>query len=244
MTEILHLFSLFSEVQLIVGLAISTSAIAILRDWRWNLFFLLAQYILAGLLVSSSVLFSIALIKILMGAITTLILYWTARSVAVSRAGTGDEKSLGLSDRMGLPLRFFSVVLGALVITTLQVRYPVPEVDSFINAGTYWLLGTGLLIIMLTKEPFRMGLGILLFQSGFELLYVVLEPSLVVIGLTGVITLLIALLISYLTTANMVPWTDDGVPESASVRAVEEALQTLLASVRPEAEVPAQDGEG
>ncbi|NOZ06257.1 MAG: hypothetical protein GXP41_07910 [Chloroflexi bacterium] len=244
MTEILHFFSLLSEVQLIVGLAISTSAIAILRDWRWNLFFLLVQYILAGLLISSSVLLSIALIKILMGAITTLILYWTARSVAVSRAGRGEEKSPVLADGMGLPLRFLSVLLGALVITTLQVRYPVPAVDSFINAGTYWLLGTGLVIIMLTKEPFRMGLGILLFQSGFELLYVVLEPSLVVIGLTGGITLLTALLISYLTTANMVPWSDERVPEPHSMRAVDEAIRTLLASVRPEAEAPSQEGEG
>jgi len=229
--EVLRLISILSAVQMVVGLAISASLVVILQDWRWSLFSLLAQYVLAGLLLGTSVLLNLAIIKILVGAIATLILYWTARSTSLPLptqvADDGTPLYPQLVESMGLPLRFLILTLGALVIVALQIRFPIPGVTNYVNAGAYWLLGMGLITVMLTKEPFQMGMGILLFQSGFELFYTALEPALVIIGLTGIVTLMTALLISYLTAARMIPLLEQRRTASGSFNALGQAVSTL-----------------
>jgi hypothetical protein len=45
------------------------------------------------------------------------------------------------------------------------------------------------------------GLGLLTILAGFELMYTPIEPTLVVVGLLGVVNLLIALTLSYLIAA-------------------------------------------
>jgi hypothetical protein len=225
--HLLQVLSALPAAHVVVGLAVSASLVVILEDWRWSLLCLLAQYVLAGLLLSAEVLPSLALIKILVGAIATLSLYWTARAITLSvsaKALSGGEiqpAQVLSAASMRRPLRALAVVMAALAVSALQVRFPIPTAPAYVNAGAYWLLGMGLTIMMLTQEPFKMGMGLLMFQSGFELLYTSLEPSLVVTGLTGLVTLLTSLLIAYLTAAKMMPWLEqDDLPGSVLDRSL------------------------
>lgn len=233
-SHVLQVLSILSSVHTVVGLAICASLIVILEDWRWSLLLLLAQYILAGLLLSSTVLPRLAVIKILVGAIATLTLYWTARFTTLTPSTRAELAAQGAvlkppaASTMGRPLRSLTVVLGALVISALQVRFPIPVASVYVSAGAYWLLGMGLVIMMLTQEPFKIGLGLLLFQSGFDLFYTALEPGLVVIGLSGLVTLLTALLIAYLTSAEMIPWLEKQGLDLRSAAALDEAIRVLV----------------
>ena len=68
----------------------------------------------------------------------------------------------------------------------------------------YWLALVGLLVMILTAEPLKAGLGLLTFMAGFELFYAALESSLSVVGLLGIVNLFMALAIAYLASAGQV----------------------------------------
>lgn len=60
------------------------------------------------------------------------------------------------------------------------------------------MLGLGLLQLGLSTGTLRVGLGLMTLLSGFEIAYIVVEPSLVVLALIGSVHIGFALVISYL----------------------------------------------
>jgi hypothetical protein len=72
----------------------------------------------------------------------------------------------------------------------------------------YILSGFGVLLLGLSDEPLRVGVGLLMFLSGFDLCYTALEPSLIVTGLLGAIMFVVALGTAYLKSSETV--TGDG----------------------------------
>jgi len=76
----------------------------------------------------------------------------------------------------------------------------------------YVLTGLGILLMGLSQDPLRVGVGILTFLSGFDLFYVALEPSLVVAGFLGVISFVIALGMAYLKAAEVASSGEAGTP--------------------------------
>jgi hypothetical protein len=105
-----------------------------------------------------------------------------------------------------LPFRLLAVVLMGLVVSSLLNSYPLPEVPRYIGFACYWLALMGLLVMILTAEPLKAGLGLLTFISGFELFYAALEKSLSVAGLLGIVNLFMALAIAYLALPREVEW--------------------------------------
>ena len=106
----------------------------------------------------------------------------------------------------------FCLLAGLLVSVasyTAALRFPLPEVPPDITLACYLLVGLGLLLIGLSEAPMQVGLGLLTFLSGFDLLYVALEPSLAVAGLLGAVSFLIALATAYLRAAQ-IAIADDG----------------------------------
>jgi len=63
----------------------------------------------------------------------------------------------------------------------------------------------GMFNIALADEPLKGGMGLLTVITGFELYYSGVEQSLIVVGLLGVVNFMIALAMSYLTTAQATP---------------------------------------
>jgi hypothetical protein len=81
---------------------------------------------------------------------------------------------------------------------SLSTRYPLPEMPLNVGSACYWLASQGLLVLVLTEEPLKAGMGLLTLITGFELFFSVLERSLSVVGFLGIANFLIALAIAYL----------------------------------------------
>jgi hypothetical protein len=200
--------SALSYVELMLGLLVTGTVILVFRDWRLNLWALAAQYVLVGLLLVRVMSLRVAMIEVLMGGLVCMILYLTGRrqhwgSAAGATDDQGEEDS---AVRDGFPMNVWfrvAVALLAAVITyALGSRHPFVDQPQGISQACYWLVIMGLLVVILTRDPFKVGLGLLTFQSGFGILLATFERSLSVAALLGVVTILIALATSYLTTTQ------------------------------------------
>lgn len=174
----------------LAGLVGTASLIALVAEWRLSLLALLGQYILIGLLLAQSILPQMGAIKGLIGGMVCTILYLTARHVSGS-SGFKVRAS-------GLFPRLPAVVLVGLGVYGFHASSPFPEVPWALSLAACWLIAMGILIAALADGPFQVGLGLLTFEGGFEALYAVLESSLTVLGLMGIVNLFIALTVAYL----------------------------------------------
>ena len=209
--------SALSHVELMLGLLITGTVIVVLQDWRLNLWALMAQYVLVGLLLVRVMPLRVALIQVIIGGLICVILYITARRlhwgrVVVATHGI-QEPSSAVRDLVPTNLWFrLAVALLALVVSSaLGNRHPFVHEPYGISQACYWLVAIGLLTVVLSRDPFKVGLGLLTFQSGFGLLLATFEKSLSVAALTGVVSLLTVLAISYLTSAQAAFLVEDDV---------------------------------
>lgn len=189
-------------------------------DWRVTLLALLVHYLTVGLLFVDVLDPRLAVVKLLVGLFVCLILYMTARQVNYGRlpvdVAPAEAVGLGLERQVrvgpytlptSLPFRFFAAIMIVLVAwalsqqTTLQLPI-LSDSLAYLNWAVYGLAGLGLLGMGLTADPWRAGLGMLLFLTGFELFYSALEQSVAMLALLAVVTLLITLFIAYLTQAR------------------------------------------
>jgi hypothetical protein len=189
-------------------------------DWRLSLLAMLVQYLTAGLLFVDVLDPRLAIVKLLAGLFVCLILYMTARQVDYGRlpvdvtaeeaVGLGLERRVRVGPYMlptSLPFRFFAAIMIVLAAWVLaqQPAFQLPALSdslAYLNWAVYGLAGLGLLGMGLTADPWRAGLGMLLFLTGFELFYSALEQSVAMLALLAVVTLLITLFIAYLTQAR------------------------------------------
>lgn len=190
-TDILKFLSSLSARQITVSLLCTTSIIAI-AGWRLSLLALLGQYILVGLLLSEAIRPEIAMVKAIVGGVVCPILYLTGYRIR-------EEGGLHLG-YMDLPFRLFVVFLGGIGAYGLLKGYPFPGVSADINLASYWLVAMGLLIVVSDREPFRVSLGLLTFESGFEMIYAIIERGLTIAGLLAAVNILTALAGAYLAS--------------------------------------------
>lgn len=200
--------SALSYVELMLGLLITGTVILVLEDWRLNLWALAAQYVLVGLLLVRVMPLRVALIQVLMGGLVCLILYLTGQREHWGRVegATPEHGELDAAVRDGFPMnvwfRLAAALLAVVITYALGSRHPFVDQPQGLSQACYWLVILGLLTVVLTRDPFKVGLGLLTFQSGFGILLATFERSLSVTALVGVITILIALAVSYLTTTQ------------------------------------------
>jgi hypothetical protein len=197
----------------VLGLFATGALIVLVRDWRITLLALLGQYVMVGVILSRLVVPEIALIKVLIGALVCPMLYLAARQSGwgmftlpqilerLPRRGYSRNGGLAVF-RVGLSFRVLTVALVFVLAIVINHTYPLPGIPPDVGLGSYWLIVTGLLVLMLTEEPLKAGPGLLTALSGFELLYTPLELSLTVVFLWAVIILLLALSIAYLAASR------------------------------------------
>lgn len=206
LTQILELLSFLSTKQIIVGLLFTSGIIAIIEVWLLSLPALLGQYLLIGLLLSRFIRPEMATAKAITGGVSCFILLLTAwhagwrgdpRSKTIPEPWAPGKQ--GLSN-MSLFFRLFVFILVGIAAYGLFVTYPLQGVAEDINFACYWLTLMGFLAVVLNRAPLPVGLGILTFESGFEVLYATLEESLTVAGLLATVNILAALAIAYLAS--------------------------------------------
>jgi hypothetical protein len=227
--EFLARLEFISQEGTLAGLFITASIILLARNWRFLILALLVQYILVGLIMARFVRPDIATLQVLIGAFICPILFLSARQVSVSSPAALLPESLKKSstggpakwwqntawtsflkgyDRRrgpaptGLVFRAFLALVLILVVTTMSSSFRLPELSPNATTAVYWLILSGLVTLALTEYPMKVGHGLFTALSGFELLYVTLEKSLLLTGLWGAINLLLALAIGYLTVVR------------------------------------------
>lgn len=209
--DIVTRLSSLSHLELMLGLLITATIIIVLEDWRLCLWALLAQYILVGVLLVRVMPFRVALVKVIVGGMVCVILYLTARRVHWGRERVVQERHYepslvpALWDifPMNLGFRLLVALLAAVVSYALASRYAFVDQPEGVAQALYWLVAIGLLTVILTRDPFKVGLGLLTFEAGFEVLFSIFEKSLSVAALLGVVNFLIALAIAYLTMGQI-----------------------------------------
>lgn len=202
--EILNQLQFITQETALLGLFLTAGLILVGRDWRLLILSLLAQYILVGLILSRLVRPDIAILKIMIGAFICPILFLSARQVSVNPSLISllsKERRRG-APATGFVFRLLAVLLMVLVTTTLSNTFALPGLSPSVTIAIYWLILAGLVTLILTEDPMKVGHGLLTILVGFDLFYTTLERSLLITGLWGAINLLIALAISYLIVAK------------------------------------------
>jgi len=180
---------------LLLGLIATASVLILHTNWQALLLGLLGQYLLAGFVLVQSNLIQIAGMKIFTGIVVGSLLFTT---IQVIPHGTL-VRPLLREDRLFRILGMIVMSLTAYSVASFYLPLTLPF--GIVTSAT-WLFSTGLIILLVALEPLRIGLGLLTLQTGFEILYVALDESLVINTLLSVETLALALALTYLIVAR------------------------------------------
>src|SRR4030042_6665536 len=102
--ELISQLAHLSGLPALIGLVCTAAVIAIARDWRFELWALLAQYILVGVLHLRMLPFELALVRVLAGVLVCPMLYWAARWVESERAHKAQIERQQLAEQGQVPL--------------------------------------------------------------------------------------------------------------------------------------------
>lgn len=185
---------------LLVGLLfISGAGILVVPSRRVMTGMLALQYIGVFLLVSVSWPLEIAVVKLVAGWMASAVLFLTYQNLP----GLGRENRVDVT----LPGTFFKGFTGLLIGISVYSLVPT-ALRWFLGATQYqvlgglWLLGLGLLQLLMTWDSLRIIIGLLTVISGFEILYATLEASVLMTGLLAILNIGLAFLGSYLLMAS------------------------------------------
>lgn len=195
----------FSTAVILSGLVITAAFVILIPDWRLAAFALVAQYITAAALLVQAVPPQLVGVRVLSGAWAILILYVTLRqkAKALSRA----EQNADALERVprypvfivSFPFRLFALALVAVGIIGIASSMSFLGLTPDVLFGGLWLTTAGVLVAILSRDVVRLGMGILLFTSGFTILETATEASLLLFGLLNIADLLLALVIAHLS---------------------------------------------
>lgn len=181
------------QANIAVALIIAASLIMLLnRDWRLSIGALAVQYIGVVLLVTPQWPLGMAMTKLVSG--------WMAGAVLASTQINQKQNREEYSWPSSRIFRLMAAGLVLIVVWSIE-----PSTASWISGandqqifGGLILIGMGLLQLGMTSQPFRVILGLLIVLAGFEILYSVVEYSVLVAGLLAGVNLSLALVGAYL----------------------------------------------
>jgi hypothetical protein len=188
---IVDVLSIFSVVLLFA----TSIFLLVSQKWRWSIIALSIQYLAVFWLVGLVWALALATVKLVVG--------WMSAAVLVT-SDPGDDyidrKFVGLP---GLLFRLLAAIMIGMIVYSIA-----PLMTNFIDTGMVmlWggliLIGMGLLQLGMTTRISRIFIGLFTMLSGFEILYAVVERSILVTGLLALINLGLAIAGSYLITAS------------------------------------------
>jgi hypothetical protein len=189
-----------SWIAVVIILATSTGLL-IAWDWRWIIIMLAVQYFCMFILTLQHWPLGMASVKLVAGWMSAAILGMTR-----SNFPSQPFEETGLWPR-GRLFRLFAAMMVLLIVSTVT-----PNVDTImadagyaVTSGALLLIGMGLLHLGITSQILRVVISLMTVLSGFEILYSAVEGSILVAALLAVINLGLALVGSYLMTAENAP---------------------------------------
>ena len=176
-----------------VFLALTTISLLISRSWRWSIGLLALQYFATFWLLFAHWPLNMAASVLVTG-------WMAAAALGMTRVNIKEEPAADTSWPQGGLFRIFAaaLVLMAISAATGSLSAWLPNIQLPMAWGALILIGLGLLQLGMTLQPLRVILGLLTILMGFEVLYTVVESSILVAGFLSVITMGLALTGCYL----------------------------------------------
>lgn len=206
--DLARAFASVSTNELLLGLLASVAVLMLVADWRVSLLALAAQYILVAILLSTLIPLQIAAVRLIAGGMVATMFYITARRVnsRKRRQQRAPEKMPFLDEPvrgvfwMNLPFRVVALVLAALSVIALSGQFVLLNAPALFWVTGLWLALGGLVTIALTRDALKLGMGLLFFTSGFGVIYLSIDNSLLIYALLVISDLVIALAVSHIAT--------------------------------------------
>jgi hypothetical protein len=192
--------------------------VLLVPDLRLAVLGLAAQYFAAALLFVEVLDPRLAIVKLLTGWFVCLILAITGSQVGWDRLPddvTADEAAR-LKRKQSLRIGQYTVpqtaVRGLLVLLALalvwwggrQMALPViDEGQAYLGTAVLALAGFGILGMTFVDQPLRAGMGALMFLSGFELFYSLLDQSIAALALLAAANMAVALAAAYVAQTRV-----------------------------------------
>ncbi|HEY5729750.1 MAG TPA: hypothetical protein VIS72_06830 [Anaerolineales bacterium] len=188
-------------------IAITSLGILLVRDWRWLIIYLSAQYIGVFILALQHLPLSMATVKVITG-------WMGAAILGMTRSNISEENEMQSVLPQGRFFRFIAAGFVGLLAATGAPRVDPMMADAgiVVSAGSLLLIGMGLLHLSITDQAMRVTVGLLTVLAGFEVLYAAVENSILVAALLAIINLGLALAGAYLMVATNVD--DENEPEA------------------------------
>lgn len=175
----------------LVLIILSTLTLLISQNWRWSIIAFAVQYVGVFWMISWEWSLGLSAVKLITG--------WMAGAVlGVSQPGSALAET-GFTRLSGSGFKFVSAaliwVLAFAISPSLQAYFPT---STNYLLGAIILIGMGLLQLGMSHQPLRVILGLFTTLSGFELLYAVVDNSVLVAGLVSGVNLGLALVGAFL----------------------------------------------
>ncbi|MFO7697308.1 MAG: hypothetical protein R6X16_09135 [Anaerolineae bacterium] len=185
----------------VITLTIATALFA-LSDRRLMVVPLALQYVLLASLISPMIGLPLFAIRLTLGVAIAAIMYITAGRMESlvgyrSPAETVSASARGTNAQLGPVFRLLALALGALLAVGLWSDNPFSGVAGPVALSALWLGAIGACMIIVSGDPLRMGIGLLVCINAFYAVYLTLESSLIVVALAGLVEILVALAIAY-----------------------------------------------
>ncbi len=208
LNDLAGVFALLGAHDLEFGLMLAVGVVTLVADWRISLVALAAQYVLVAILLSTLIPLQIAAVRMIAGGLVAMMFYITARRVQPARRRQGQTPSpenKALAPRAifwtNLPFRFVGLALVAVGVVAASDQIVLLNAPLLFWVTGLWLTMGGLLTIALTRDALRLGMGLLFFTSGFGIIYLSIDNSLVIYALLVMADLVIALAIAHIASA-------------------------------------------
>jgi hypothetical protein len=185
MISVLNWIALFIILVASIGLLLQ-------RDWRWAIGLLASLYLSIFWLVQAHWPVSMAAVKLVTGWMVCAILGIAQLNI------TGPAEETEAAWPQGRLFRLFTA--GIILATIFALSLPASDwlgLSPPIAWGSLLLIGMGLLQLGISAQPFKVILGLLTVQAGFEVLYATVESSILVAALLSVVNLGLALTGAY-----------------------------------------------
>jgi hypothetical protein len=207
------------EIQFFPALAvflilITSLGLLITSDWRITLGLLAMQYVAVFILTNMTWSTTMALTKLIAGWMASAVLGIAVIGAPELRAQiTREDDMMSTLPGRGRvrPLQFlrsrmFSLFAAILVAAAVfsgaaQIKSLLPGISLEQTLGGLLLIGIGLLKLGFTIRTFPTSIGLLTTLAGFEILYAIIQDSILVAGLLAGANLTLALAGSYLLAA-------------------------------------------
>jgi hypothetical protein len=180
-------------------ITVTSVGLLLVRDWRWLIIFLAAQYF--GMLILTLLHWPLGMasVKVVAGWMSAAILGMTRSGLP--REDRSEKHSILPQGRM---FRLFAagIVIVLVAAATPRVNVIMANAGLAVTTGSLLLIGMGLLHLGVTDHILRVVIGLMTVLAGFEILYATVEGSILVAALLAGINLGLALAGSYLLIAS------------------------------------------